>query len=138
MKRRLLLWIAIITIFLLPCQDVLAASVSFTNFSITTLPYVEWPQLVAQKTKADNEQNWYMTLTSSNNLGTGRLLATSDIDDVSIELISALVPLSASQPSIVEPYYVYTGAGTLCGLYVTGDQNSAYSYHITISGRYTS
>ena len=50
------------------------------------------------KTKADNEQNWYTTLTSSSGLSSSsaRVLLTSNTSNNSLELRSALVPVYSS------------------------------------------
>lgn len=140
MKRKVKTLIVALAVFMLPCQMVSAASVTFTNFSYTTTPYVETLTKVATKTKADNEQNWYTTLTSSSGLSSSsaRVLLTSNTSNNSLELRSALVPVYSSTKKIVAPYYTYTSKGTSCKLYITGDENNGVKYSVKISGRYTS
>lgn len=141
MKRKISILLAALAV-ILPCQMIPAASVTFTNFSYTTTPYTELLKQVASKTKADNEQNWYATLTGSNGLGsagsTTRALLTSNTTNNSLELRSALVPINSSTTSIKQEYFTYTGKGSACKLYVTGDGNNGGTYSIKISGRYTS
>lgn len=140
MGRRVKLFLATLAVGILSIQAVSAASVTFTNFSYTTSPYAETLEQVASKSKADNEQNWYATLTSSSGLSSSldRALLTSNTSNSSLSLISALVPLYTSTTSIKEPYFVYTKSGTNCKLYITGDQNNGGTYTVKISGRYTS
>lgn len=140
MKRKIKTLLATLALIALPSQMVSAASVTFTNFSYTTTPYTEVLEQVAAKTKADNEQNWYATLTSSSGLSDSidRALLTSNTRNTSLELRSALVPIYKKTTGIKEPYFVYTGKDSNCKLYITGDQNNAGTYKVTISGRYTS
>ncbi len=140
MRKKIKIFLAALALMVLPCQAASAASVSFTDFKFTTIPYAESLKEVAAKTKADNEQNWYATLTSSTGLasGTARALLTSNTSNNSLELRSALVPIFSNTTSIKEGYFVYTGKDSKCKLYITGDQNNGGRYSVTISGRYTS
>lgn len=63
-----------------PFTNVMAASKTFTNKSITTVANNETYYKVVEKVKADNEQYWYVTITNSVNLSTSgqpRLILTS-------------------------------------------------------------
>lgn len=63
-----------------PFTNVMAASKTFTNKSITTVANNETYYKIVEKVKADNEQYWYVTITNSVNLSTSgqpRLILTS-------------------------------------------------------------
>ena len=140
MKKKIKILMSMVAVFLLAGQIVSAASVSFTNFSYTTTPLDEaWQQVVA-KTKADNEQNWYVTLTGSYGFDAikPRAYFTSNTENNYWEAISNSVPILYSTSSIVEEYFVYTPAGSDCKLFIHGDENNFYAYTVNVSGRYTS
>lgn len=131
---------ALLLILLLPGQVASAAAVSFSNFSYTTTPLNEAWQQVKAKTKADNEQNWYATITGSYGLDATKYRAylTSHTKNDAINAIAEPAGLKYSTKSIVKKYYTNTPAGSDCKLFIFGDENCKYSYTVKISGRYTS
>lgn len=142
MKTKILTFLTSLAVFFIPCQMVSASSVTFTNFSYTTRPYVESLQKITTKSKDDNEQRWYTTLTNSTGLGstnsTARALLTSNTSSSSLELISPLVPIYSSTTSFNIGYYEPINAGTTCSLYLTGSGDNGNIYSGYLSGRYTS
>lgn len=122
------------------CPKVSAASVTFSNFSYTSRANMEAWQPIVAKTKADNEQNWYATITGSTGLSStvDRAMLTSSTSANSMEPRAGLVPLYTYTTRIIDSYFLYTGKGSNCKLYILGDQNNKVSYKVTVSGRYTS
>ena len=122
------------------CPKASAASVTFTNFSYTTTPYSESWRQVARKVKADDEQNWYATLTGSTGLSStiDRAMFTSSTTNDFSNPRSTPVPLYSYTTRIVNPYYIFTGKNSDCKLFILGDENNSGSYKVTVSGRYTS
>lgn len=138
--KKLVAVVAIAALAMLPCQSASAASVIFSNFSYTSTPNWEAWKKVTRKTKADNEQNWYVTLTDSAGLSTTkcRAMFNSSTTNNSLHPRSAPVPLYKNTTRCVQSYYIYTPKGSDCKLYIHGDENAKVSYTVKVSGRYTS
>lgn len=140
MKKRIRTLLAVLALTTLSGQAAMAASVSFQNFSYTTKAYDEnWKQ-VTSKTKADNEQNWYVTITSSSGLSSSkaRVLLNSHYMNDPYNTVSAPVGLLSTTKSIKQSYHTTVNKGKNCKLYILGDENSGTAYTVKISGRYTS
>ena len=133
--------VAVAALLVVPCKVTSAASVSFSNFSYTSTPNSEsWSKIVS-KTKADNEQAWYATLTGSNGLSStaARAMFVSGRSSAnSIQPDSSPVPLYKSTKSVKCGYISYIKKGTKCWLNIMGDENSKKSFKVKVSGRYTS
>ena len=67
---------------MLPTYGAMASSVSFANFTFTTIPYAEKWERVTSKAKVDNEQNWYLTLTQKSELDSKEVRALAISNDV--------------------------------------------------------
>ena len=67
---------------MLPTYGAMASSVSFANFTFTTIPYAEKWERVTSKVKVDNEQNWYLTLTQKSELDSKEVRALAISNDV--------------------------------------------------------
>ena len=139
--KKLATFLAVAVLMTNPCKMASAASVSFSNFYYTSTPNCETWEKIVSKTKADDEQAWYATLTGSNGLSstTDRAMFVSGRSSAnSIEPDSAPVPLYTSTKSIKCGYITYLKKGTKCWLYITGDENNKKAYRVSVSGRYTS
>ena len=119
-----------------PFTNVMAASKTFTNKSITTVANNETYYKVVEKVKADNEQYWYVTITNSVNLSTSgqpRLILTSAKNKTQARASSSKLGLYKKMK-----YPSRANAGVTYKLFGTGNNNATQGYTITISGRYTS
>lgn len=130
--------------------NVSAASVKFGTFTWTTTSRDEALFAATQKRKADNEKNWYLTLTTSKGLSkrsgsnkNGRALAYSAIN--SNLGAGGPVPLfkdvNKNNTTVTYPYSSYERSvkkGALGTLYLGGNSNNTKTYTITLAGRYTS
>lgn len=142
--RKVAMLLAVVTVVGLPAGNVLAASSPFTNFKLTTVPNSESYKDIVAKKKADNEQNWYVTLTSSKNLGTNgepRAILTSATSTENASCSASKLGLYKNMSGIQKMRYPSSPKvkkGTVCRLFVTGNNNISKRYTITLSGRYTS
>lgn len=140
-RKKLAIFLVVAVLLTVPCKIASAASVSFSNFWYTSTANCETWQKVVSKTKADNEQAWYATLTSATGLSDTEdraMFVSGRASANSLNLDSAPVPLYKSTKSIKNGYLKYLGKGTNCWLYITGDENNKKAYTVKISGRYTS
>ena len=100
---------------------------------------------VVTKTKADNEQNWYLTITEQRGLGStsqmNRAIAVSAKNKTDAR---GCGPLGLYSNYVNQtqrnayPSHVGYGKDTVCNLYFSGNNNNGNQYTITLSGRYTS
>ncbi len=139
--KKLVTFLAAAVVMAVPCKITSAASVSFSNYSYTSTPNCETWSKIVSKTKADNEQTWYATLTASSGLSSTvdrAMFVSGRASANSIQPDSAPVPLYKSTTSVKCGYITYLKKGTKCWLYITGDENNKNSYKVSVSGRYTS
>lgn len=142
--KKLAAFLAAAMLLTVPCNMVSAASVSFSNFNYKTTPSAErWARIVS-KTKADNEQNWYATITNSSGLSSDTkkpcraMFVSGRSSSNSIQPDSSPRNLYSSTRFTKNKYSLYIKKGTRCWLYIAGNENNKKSYKVRVSGRYTS
>ena len=118
----------------------MASSVSFANFTFTTIPYAEKWERVTSKVKVDNEQNWYLTLTQKSELDSKevRALAISNDVDPAMQGLNPYPLKSTTTSSGAIKYQKQVTKNRTYSLYVSGNENVSKPHKIVISGRYTS
>ena len=125
-----------------PFTNVMAASKTFTNKSITTVANNETYYKIVEKVKAHNEQYCYVTITNSVNLSTSgqpRLILTSAKNKTQARASSSKLGLYKGMTGVQKMKYPSrANAGVTYKLFGTGNNNATQGYTITISGRYTS
>lgn len=145
-KKKVSAFLFLMAVLIAPATiKAVAASVSFNDFRFVTIPYSESYEYVVSKEKADNEQNWYLTITEQSGLGStsqqNRAFAVSAKNDTEAR---GYMPLGLYTNSVNQklkygyPSYFNYPKGTRCRLYFSGNNNSSGRYTITLSGRYTS
>ena len=125
---------------MLPTYGAMASSVSFANFTFTTIPYAEKWERVTSKVKVDNEQNWYLTLTQKSELDSKELraLAISNDVDPAMHGLNPYPLKSTTTSSGAIKYQKQVTKNRTYSLYVSGNENVSKPHKIVISGRYTS
>lgn len=131
-------------LMVLPSTGVFASSKTFTNFKYTTVPYIESWEVVTSRQKPDSEQNWYITLTAQNNLGTRKQQCRGQMmSSDSQKHFYGRVPLAVYSNDINKTSKISYGPlkvvkGKTYKLFFSGDENYSAKTTITLSGRYTS
>lgn len=111
-----------------PFTNVMAASKTFTNKSITTVANNETYYKIVEKVKADNEQYWYVTITNSVNLSTSgqpRLILTSAKNKTQARASSSKLGLYKGMTGVQKMKYPSrANAGVTYKLFGTGNNNA--------------
>lgn len=131
---------AVASMLVLPTYVAMASSVSFTNFTFTTIPNAEEWKTATSKMKVDNEQNWYITLTQKSGLASKEVRALAISNDVN-PAMQGLNPYplkSTTASSGAIKYQKQASKNKTYYLYVSGNENVDQAHKIVISGRYTS
>lgn len=131
---------AMAAMMVLPTYGAFASSVTFTNFSVTATPGVEDWEVASSKQKADNEQNWYITLTQKRGLASdeARALAISNDSNPAMQGINPYPLKSTTTSSGAIKYHKTVVKGKSYTLYISGNENVNATHEIVLSGRYSS
>ncbi len=113
---------------------------TFSNFSFRGYAGTEVWYGVAASSKADNEQNWYLTITKSYGLSDTEVRAIAmAYNEEPYRINRGYVALTASSGAFgATPYNMEVGKGQIYTLYVSGNENNRVDHYMVISGRFTS
>ena len=131
-------------LIVMPATGVSASNKAFSNFKLTTTPNTEVWKTVVSKTKPDNEQNWYVTITSQKNLPSSSGQSRAQVlSSDTYKNFKGRIPLPLFKDQLNQTKKIGYGPlkvkkGKTYKLYISGDENNTKKYTITISGRYTS